>query len=232
MAEKTNVHEGHRQRLKAQFERFGLDVMDDVKVLELLLFYSQPRRDTNVTAHLLLDKFHTLKNVLTAPIGMLEEVPGVGHSTAVYIRLIGESARRMNIVRPSSSAKINSVEDAVQYPQPLFDGATEEKLYIMMIDKNKHVIDCKLFGEGIINKVTFDVSRIVQELIYCRAIAIVIAHNHVVNDPTPSSADRASTTLLKNTLSGLGIEIVDHLIFAEGRCFSMFRSNFIDVFRW
>ena len=164
MAEKTNVHEGHRQRLKAQFERFGLDVMDDVKVLELLLFYSQPRRDTNVTAHLLLDKFHTLKNVLTAPIGMLEEVPGVGHSTAVYIRLIGESARRMNIVRPSSSAKINSVEDAVQYLQPLFDGATEEKLYIMMIDKNKHVIDCKLFGEGIINKVTFDVSRIVQEL--------------------------------------------------------------------
>lgn len=232
MADKTNVHEGHRQRLRTQFERFGLDVMDDVNVLELLLFYAQPRRDTNVTAHLLMDKFHSLKNVLTAPVGMLEEVPGVGHSTAVYIRLIGESARRMNIVRPSSSAKINSSEDAIQYLQPLFDGATEERLYIMMIDKNKHIIDCKLFAQGVIDKVSFDQSRIVQELIYCRATAIIIAHNHIVGSAGPSSADRNSTAALNTTLSGLGIQIVDHLIFSEGRCFSMLRANYIDSFRW
>ena len=77
-----------------------------------------------------------------------------------------------------------------------------------------------------------DRSRIVQELIYCRATAIIIAHNHIVGSAGPSSADRNSTAALNTTLSGLGIQIVDHLIFSEGRCFSMLRANYIDSFRW
>ena len=48
------VHDGHRSRLKERFTAYGLDNFNDLNVLELLLFYAIPRRDTNELAHALL----------------------------------------------------------------------------------------------------------------------------------------------------------------------------------
>ena len=60
------VHDGHRERLKERFRTEGLDGFTEVQVLELLLFYSVPRKDTNEIAHALLEKFGTLAQVLDA----------------------------------------------------------------------------------------------------------------------------------------------------------------------
>ena len=51
-----SIHDGHRQRLKDRFLAQGLDGFTDIQVLELLLFYALPRRDTNPIAHELLKK--------------------------------------------------------------------------------------------------------------------------------------------------------------------------------
>ena len=61
-----SIHEGHRQRLKERFLEEGLDNFTEVQVLELLLFYCIPRRDTNPIAHALLDRFGSLSQVLEA----------------------------------------------------------------------------------------------------------------------------------------------------------------------
>ena len=63
-----SLHDGHRQRKKQRFLQHGLDSFADHEVLELLLFYAIPRRDTNETAHRLLEHFGTLKGVLMASV--------------------------------------------------------------------------------------------------------------------------------------------------------------------
>ena len=70
------THEGHRQRLRRRFLLEGLDNFDEVQVLELLLFYAVPRRDTNPIAHGLLERFGSLSGVLEAPVSALAQVPG------------------------------------------------------------------------------------------------------------------------------------------------------------
>ena len=62
------VHDGHRQRKKDRFRDYGLRGFADHEVLELLLYYAIPRKDTNVTAHLLLERFGSLDEVLHAPV--------------------------------------------------------------------------------------------------------------------------------------------------------------------
>ena len=47
-------HDGHRDRLRKRFLEQGMDVLQDDQVLELLLFYALPRRDTNDLARKLL----------------------------------------------------------------------------------------------------------------------------------------------------------------------------------
>ena len=62
-----SIHDGHRQRLKQRFLEEGLESFTDIQVLELLLFFSVPRQDTNPIAHALLDHFGSLYQVLEAP---------------------------------------------------------------------------------------------------------------------------------------------------------------------
>ena len=55
-----SIHDGHRQRLKQRFLEQGLESFTDIQVLELLLFFSVPRQDTNPIAHALLEHFGSL----------------------------------------------------------------------------------------------------------------------------------------------------------------------------
>lgn len=60
------VHDGHRDRLKSRFAEHGLESFNDINALELLLFYAIPRKDTNVMAHDLVDRFGSLSGVFDA----------------------------------------------------------------------------------------------------------------------------------------------------------------------
>ena len=81
-------HKGHRQRLKNRFINNGLGSFEPHNILELLLFFSIPRRDTNDTAHLLLEKFGSLSGVFDAPFSELVKVRGISVSSATLIKLI------------------------------------------------------------------------------------------------------------------------------------------------
>ena len=85
-----NLHEGHRKRLKQRFINDGLSTFEDHNILELLLFYSVPRSDTNEIGHRLLKQFGSLSNVFDAPVEELCKVDGIGEHSAVLIKLIPE----------------------------------------------------------------------------------------------------------------------------------------------
>lgn len=98
------LHDGHRQRKRQQFLSHGPESMADHELLELALFYAIPRRDTNETAHRLLDQFGSLDRVLSAPEQELEKVEGVGQGAAVLLRLMGSIGDRAR--RPGREEKI------------------------------------------------------------------------------------------------------------------------------
>ena len=51
-------HAGHRQRLKDKVRINGLKSLSMHEVLELLLTYTIPQKDTNALAHELIDKYN------------------------------------------------------------------------------------------------------------------------------------------------------------------------------
>ena len=50
------MHDGHREKLRHRFAGGGAGQFTDCELLELLLFYAIPRRDTNDLAHRLLEQ--------------------------------------------------------------------------------------------------------------------------------------------------------------------------------
>ena len=72
---KESIHKGHRERLKQRFLEEGLDNFTEIQVLELLLFFAIPVKDTNPLAHILLDHFGSLSRVLEADVEELKRFP-------------------------------------------------------------------------------------------------------------------------------------------------------------
>lgn len=94
----SELHTQHRKRCFETYLRSSDSNAPDHVLLEMLLFYSIPRKDTNETAHILINRFGSLKGVLNAPEEQLVMCEGVGQNSARLIRLVGEFAKRSNRV--------------------------------------------------------------------------------------------------------------------------------------
>ena len=70
----TGVHDGHRERMKRRFIQAGLEGFNDHNLLEMLLFYAVPRKNTNELAHKLIEHFGSLTAVFEADFEELKTV--------------------------------------------------------------------------------------------------------------------------------------------------------------
>ena len=87
---REHLHSVHRSRVKEQFAKSGMRDFQDHQVLEMLLFYAIPQRDTNDLAHMLINEFGSLAGVFDAPLESLEAVKGMGKSSATLIKMVPE----------------------------------------------------------------------------------------------------------------------------------------------
>ena len=223
-----SLHSGHRQRVKNRFKREGLDNFENHQVLELLLFYCVPRQDTNPLAHRLLERFHTVDEVLEASPAELKKVEGVGDSIVQFFRLFRELDRYRAVENMKKARFLNTVEDCGRYIVPFFGKRRNEMVYMICLDAKCKLISCKMVGEGSINSAAVPIRRIVEMAMDEGASSVVLAHNHPTGFAVPSAEDRATTMRLARALSAVEITLADHFVVADGDAVSMLQSGLYD----
>ena len=220
-------HAGHRERMRKRFLRFGLDNFDDHNVLELLLFYAVPRRDTNVIAHRLLDAFGTLDGVFDASPEALMAVEGVGPGAAALIRLVPEAARRYFIARTAPGQILADSEAAGRYLLPRFLTCRDETMYLVCMDGKLKVLDCREVSRGSATSVSVNARRVTQTALGQNASAVLLAHNHTSGIAIPSDEDVAVTLRLRALLAQVGVTLTDHIVVAGDDFVSMADSGLL-----
>lgn len=224
-----NIHDGHRQRVKERFLSEGLEGFAPHEVLELLLFYAVPKRDTNETAHLLLEKFGTLDRVFDAELESLTEVCGIGKNTAVLLKLMPEIAQYYLKERYNKSVKIENTEQMGEYMCSRMGMAGRELFAAAAFDADKNEIAYQVLGEGTISRSEVRIRSLAEFAIKQRADLIVIAHNHVAGAPLPSQADRDTTRKICRALAEIGIKVADHIIVAGDSYYSFAANGIMPV---
>lgn len=225
------VHDGHRERLKSRYIEHGLGGFSELNALELLLFYAIPRKDTNVLAHKLLDRFGSLSGVFDASIYELMEVPGIGESTAVLISMIPHIMRKSLISETEKNPIISSTKAAVQYLSPRYAYEKEEIFCMLCLDAQKKLISCIEVARGVVNSVETNVRRIAELALKHRATSVIISHNHPDKVVYPSREDDYVTTQMSKALSALSIHFDDHIIIAGEHYASYAESGMFDLYR-
>lgn len=215
MGEKNDIHRKHRARQRKKFAQHGPESFTDIEVLEFLLYYAIPLRDTNELAHALLDQFRSLRAVLEADQEELMTVKGVGPSTAALICLVRELHRRYSAGAFQERPVLKGTKDIGDYLLGQFRYRNEETAMLLCLDGGSRLISCRVLGEGSSVEVNISVRAIVDIALRDRAARVVLAHNHLSGTALPSSADVATTRQLRETLRVIGVELADHLIFAD-----------------
>ncbi len=221
-----SIHDGHRERLKKQFREGGLDHFTDYQILELLLFYIIPRRDTNPIAHRLIDRFGSLSQVLEAPTEELEKVEGIGPNAALLLSLITEVARVYMVNRAEKQTMLNSIEECGQYLKSFFIGRRVEMVYLLCLDAKCKVLSCREVGEGGVNSANVPIRKIVELALSQNASSVVLAHNHPSGLALPSEEDISTTRRVAAALSTVDIPLVDHIIVADDDFVSLVQSGY------
>ena len=223
------MHEGHRDRLRQAYMR-GSELLEDHQLLELMLGYAIPRRDTNPIAHALLKKFRTLRGVLQAEVWQLQQVEGVGERTAVFLKSCLELARRCQKDPNDGKAVYDSLSKYAEYFCPLFFGLEYERVYATYLDNGLHMIDCVLMSEGTYNMSPTTARRFTQMAYDLKASCVVIAHNHPNGMAIPSVPDITFTDSLKAQLEEIDVFLLDHIVIAENKYRSIMQEFLTDVY--
>ena len=218
-------HDGHRSRLKARFLSQGLDGFTDIQVLELMLYYCIPQKDTNPLAHRLLDRFGSLHQVLDAPMDALTQVSGVGEHTALFLHLITEVCRFYQVDRATKTAIVPTLESCAEYMRPFFFGRKLETVFLLCLDAKCKVLCCREVGEGSVNSAGISVRKVVELALSAGASTVVLAHNHPSGLALPSQEDIQTTSRLALALKAVDIHLADHFVFADEDYVSMALSG-------
>ncbi|MCI7124726.1 MAG: hypothetical protein MR935_00770 [Agathobaculum sp.] len=213
-------HADHRSRMLGKFRRHGLEVFEEHEVLEMLLFFAIPRKDTNAIAHRLIARFGSLHEVFEAPYEQLLEVAGIGPQSATMLKLVFCSFGRYQQGRVRAdrdSEKLTTRERVGAYFVPQFFGKTEEMLMAAYLEGSGRVIKCEVISHGSHDRVLVDGYNVARRAMLCGAHGVALAHNHPNGRCEPSQEDIELTRNLIRQLAGLGIQLVDHCVVVNDR---------------
>ncbi len=211
------LHAEHRKRTLKKFRQNGSEAFADHEMLEMMLFFSIPRVNTNTTGHRLLNYFGSFHEIFDAPFEQLCEVEGIGERSATLIKLISAIMSRYKtsqIQADRNSAKLINRSLVANYFLPQFIGKIEESLLVAFLDSKCRVIKCEELAIGSNTRVDINCSLIARRALLYNTAGIAIAHNHPNGVPIPSPEDIDVTNELTDLLRRLDIQLVAHCIVA------------------
>ena len=220
--QEKNPHSGHRQRLRKQFLDQGLDGFSDYNVLELLLFYAYPQRDTNAAAHRLIDDaFGSLSGVLDATPESLMEQGNLTENGAVLLKLVMETARRAQISKANPKDRLTTTDKCGEYLLPYYFGLTEETVFVLALNGQCRPLGCKKLFTGSLSAASVSIREVVDYALRIKAASLVLSHNHTSGVAVPSQEDVAVTKQLAQALYSVNVLLADHIVVADDHFASM-----------
>jgi DNA repair protein RadC len=169
----------------------------------------------------------------------LEKLPGVGRGelkaispaidVTAYCQIMAgiELGRRVVTAADAGvrARRLLSTADALAYCREQFarlagDGSQEE-CHVVSLDTKHQVMGTHRIAVGALDGSRVQPREVFRPAIKDAAAAILLVHNHPSGDPTPSPEDLAFTRRMEEAGTGLGIEVLDHIIVARDGALSI-----------
>ena len=221
----TSSHEGHRKRLKSRFLKSGLDGFEDHNVLELLLFYAIPYKDTNELAHKIINHFGTMERVFDADIKELCQIDGVGENVATLIKLVPQISQYYLRLKQQKRERFKTVDEIAEFLRDQYVFDDREAFSILCLDSQCGFLGYEKMQAGTANLSEVSIVKAIEIAFRYNATCVVIAHNHPSGGLKPSDNDITTTRRICDAFSAVHIDVKDHIIVTKTDYTSMINSK-------
>ena len=226
--------QGHRERIKEKFLKNGIDGFAEYEILELLLTYCIPRKDTKPIAKELLNKFKSLDNVFKADFDKLSAVDGLGKNSIAFLKLIGDlpsiiykdELKNKKLI-DKETLKISNKDILLKYLRNKIGYEEIEKFYVLYLSSSNEVIEFEENSVGTLDRSSVYPREIYKKLINLNAKSVILAHNHPSDNITPSKCDIELTNEIAKGLKNFGALLIEHIIITKNSYFSFLEEGLI-----
>lgn len=211
---------GHRKRMRQRVLAHGAGGLADYELLEMLLFYGVPRRDTKPLAKSLINHFGSFAAVLGAPPDLLQEV-GAPRGSAVlctHLPVVAEC-----LVRDGSRSRpyMGDWDSLLQYCHTTLQGMARPQVRVLFLDsRNTLLVDEQLVWPQALpeaDTVRQVVAQAMQRALEVQACALVTVHlaEHGQDVGALQQADAAFVTAMQKAAPLLAVSLHDHLVVGQ-----------------
>ena len=220
-----NLHNKHRERMRKQFLTEGFsENSSEHKLLEMLLFFSISRKDTNDIAHLLINRFGSLSGVLEAPAEELVKIEGVGENTAMLLKLMVPVTKKYIASKTQKVNIFENMDSICDFLVEKYIGADVETFAVTSFNSKGAVVGFDILAKGDCVTVNVSVRQVIESVLKNNAICAVISHNHPGGTATPSGEDIETTRKIADMLKRINIRLLDHIILCDDDYVSLAQS--------
>lgn len=225
-------HVAPHDRPREKLERLGASGLGDNELLALVLGSGTREAGALELANRMLAHVGGLRSLTRSGAGDLRSVPGVGRARAAQVLAAIELGRRTLMRAGTERPRLASPRDIAEYLLPQYGSGPVEQFGVVMLDTKCRVIRIRIVSVGSLDATVVHPREVFREAATAAASAVVLFHNHPSGDPTPSPDDLALTLRLVQAGRIMGIDVVDHLILADQRYFSLVESGRAVEFGW
>ncbi len=207
-------HLGHRARLRQRLAHDPRGLLDH-ELLELLLTFALPRRDTKPMAKALLARFGSLRAALLADPAQLVDIPGLGPATQTLWQTLQELVARMEAEPVARREQFQSPEQVARFLRPRLAHRPKEEFWVLLLDTKNRFLHLSCLTKGTVDQTAAYPREIAELALRHHASGLIVAHNHPSGDPIPSAADTELTARLARLCTDLGLRFLDHIIIGD-----------------
>ena len=212
-------------RPREKLERLGAASLGDNELLALILGSGTRAANSLDTANRLIEHAGGLHGLTRAGVGELCQVAGVGRARSAQVVAAVELGRRTLMRAVGERPRLNSPRQLAQHLLPQYGAGVVERFGIVMLDTKHRLLRITIVSVGSLDTTVVHPREVFREAASASAAAIVLFHNHPSGDPAPSSDDLALTARMVQAGEVMGIDVVDHLILADQRYFSLLETG-------
>lgn len=205
------LHTGHRARMRRKLLTYGTNIFDTYELLEMLLYYAIPYKDTNPIAKRLLMEFGSLDGVLSASPEELARVSGVGKRAAELLITVGKLPDVLYYDNYADSVIYNDYDKAGKHFVKYFEGNKKRSVAVMLLDNGMRELDTVTVYEDVIyGSAGVKAAPFLNQAILSGASVIITAHNRPHGPTTIISEDAQTNKMIDMAFEQAGIAVAEH----------------------
>jgi len=216
---KPELHKGHRERLRNRFiETEGVGFCKH-ELIELLLFYSIPRANTNETAHMLLEQNENdMSRLFESDIEELCSIDGIGRNTALFIKFFFDLSKHYPNFSENADVSEELLDIAEYFNNSIKSYNSDCCIILNMSNEHEIINTINIPLKEMLLKSN---KEIASEIMQRNPHNIAVGICHVSGLAVPNSREYNFCTRISEIMKTLELPVLDIMICSRNSAFSM-----------